>query len=134
MTADFNLESCHGPPASEAQRVWAIQTPARNSQLLTLQLNLVFLDNRIGKQPFAHLFQRRLGVACIAFGKVQVNYFALAHLADRAKTQPVQGMANGLALRVQHAVLESYEDARFHLTRTGPLERDLCSRLAPIRA
>ena len=34
--------------------------------------------------------------------------------ADAAEAKPVQGMADGLALRIEDAIFESNEDARFH--------------------
>ena len=62
--------------------------------------NLVFLDDSIGEQLFAHRLQVGLGLFRIAAGQFQVDHLALAHVADGAKAQAVQGMADGLALGV----------------------------------
>src|SRR3954470_13087898 len=61
-------------------------------------LNLVFLDDRIGQQLLAHGLEFGFGLVGIGFRKVQVDHLALTHLADRAEAQPVQSMADGLAL------------------------------------
>ena len=54
----------------------------------------------------------RLGL--VALGKFDVDDLALAHFADRAEAEPVQRMADGLALRIENAVLQRDEDACFH--------------------
>src|SRR6185437_8658064 len=115
MTADFTLEPRHGPPASGAKRVRAIHFHARFWKNSTLQLNLVLLDDRVGQKLLAHGLELGLGLGGIVFRQFQVNHLALAHLADRGKAQAVQGMADGLALRIENTILESDKDARFHL-------------------
>ena len=79
------------------------------------RLNLVILlDHRIGEQLFAHRLEVCFGTIGVAARQLQVDDLALAHLAHRVKAQAIQGMADGLALRVENTILEGNEDARFH--------------------
>src|SRR5262249_19279173 len=94
--------------------------PGASTERLS-DLDLVFFDHRVGEQLLAHVLDGGLGLGGIALRQIQIDHLALPHFADRAETQPVQGMTDSLALWIEHAVFQSYKDARFHLTRTGPL-------------
>src|SRR2546423_10244384 len=97
-------------------------TPGRGTRLAP-DIDFVFFDDGVGKQLFAHFLQRGAGFAGIALGKVKIDDFALADFADLLESQPVQRMPDGLALRIEHAILQGDENAGFHgyRTSTGPL-------------
>src|SRR5437763_201282 len=96
-------------------------TPGRGTRLAP-DVDFVFFNDGVAKQLFAHFLQRGAGFAGIALGKVQIDDFALADFADLFEPQPVQRVSDRLALRVQHAILQGDENARFHgyRTSTGP--------------
>src|SRR5690242_14961022 len=84
------------------------------------------LDHRIRQQLAAHVLD--LGIAG-AVGKVELDQLACAHVVHARKTQPLESMMDRLALGVEHTVLESNEDARFHRSRLAvPAARPLWSR------
>src|SRR5436305_519233 len=94
-------------------------TPGRGTRLAP-DIDFVFFDDGVGKQLFAHFLQRGAGFPGIALGKVKIDDFALADFADLLESQPVQRMPDGLALRIEHAILQGDENAGFHnLRRTA---------------
>src|SRR3569832_97272 len=100
----------------------------------SLQLDLVFLDHGVGEQLLAHRLQLIARLRLVGSGEFDVDHLALPHFADAAEAQPVQRMPDGLALRVQHTVLQRHEYARFHLTSCGPFTSPCtCSGMMPSR-
>src|SRR4051812_17271111 len=88
-----------------------------------LQFDFVFFDNGVGKQSFAHLLKAGAGHFHVGSAQIDIDDLALPHFAHLGKAEAVQRMANGLTLRIEHAALQSDENAGFHgqRTRTGPL-------------
>src|SRR4051812_14825404 len=95
----------------------------RNPTRSILQFDFVFFDNGVGKQSFAHLLKAGAGQLQVGSAQLDIDDLALSHFVHLGKAEAVQRVANGLALRVEHAVLQSDKNARFHAyrTRTGPL-------------
>ena len=50
----------------------------------------------------------------VGLAQLDLDIFALADVADFGEAQAVEGMSDGLALRVEHAVLKGYVDSGFH--------------------
>src|SRR5262249_16194967 len=74
----------------------------------------VILDDRVGEELLAHLLDAGAGGGRIGLGELQFDELALADLADIGKAEPLQRVADCLALRVEDPGLETDMDARFH--------------------
>src|SRR4051812_43165162 len=72
-------------------------------------LNLIFFDDRVGEQFFAHLLQAGARVRLVSLAKLDVDHLALAHFADRVETEIVERMPDRLALRIKHTVFQCYK-------------------------
>src|SRR5206468_7217542 len=68
-------------------------------------------DDRVGQQLAAHILD--LAVAG-AVGEVELDQLAGTDIVDARKAEAFERMVDRLALRVEDAVLERDEDARFH--------------------
>src|SRR5437773_2681611 len=77
-------------------------------------LDRVVFDHRVGEQLPAHVFDPGARHRRIGIGQVQLDQLALPDLADAIKTQPLQGVAERLALRVENPRLQADMDARLH--------------------
>src|SRR5229473_4169907 len=86
-----------------------------------LQLDLVFLDLRVGEKFLAHLLERGTCLGLTRLGKLQVDDLALAHFSDCGKSKTVQRMPDGFSLGIENAALQRDEYACLHLTSCGPL-------------
>src|SRR5665213_3551756 len=95
---------------------FTVVTPAPSAR----DLDAVALDHRVGQELAAHLVERGAGAGFVGLGEVEVDDFALAHLADAGKAQTRQRMRDRLALRVEHAGLGHDVDARLHWMVCGP--------------
>src|SRR6185437_14469853 len=76
----------------------------------------VVFDDRIGEQLLAHLLDDRAGLVGIAFFEIDLDVLALPNVADAGYSKALDGAFDGLALRIEHAVLEGNLDAGFHGT------------------
>ncbi len=99
------------------------------ADFMRLQLDLVFLDHGVGEQLLAHLLEARPRLGFLALGQFEIDDLALAHFADCGEAEPVQRMADGLALRVEHAILQGDENARFHGPSLAQFARHVCATL-----
>src|SRR5947209_1056773 len=74
----------------------------------------VVFDDRVGEELLAHILDpgaRRSGVGVL---KLQLDQLALTHFADAVEAEPFQGIADGLALRIEHAGLQADMHAGLH--------------------
>src|SRR3546814_1030510 len=72
----------------------------------------VVFDDGVGEQPAAHLVYLVARLLWVRLVQANLDVFTLAHLVDALKAERFQGMADGLALRVENAVLQGDVDAR----------------------
>src|SRR5690606_9825747 len=86
-------------------------------------------DHRIGEQFFAGGFERCFGFGAISRGKLDIEYFSLAHALDAFNAERLQRALDRLALRIEYAGFERDRNARFHRV----LARNFDAR-APMRA
>src|SRR5262249_9439178 len=98
--------------------------------LSRLELIGVVLDNGIGEELLAHPLDLGLGAFGIVLRHLDLDIFTLAHIANRAEAERVQRAGDGLALRIEHALLQRDGDSRLHnpglssyfeRTNTGPV-------------
>src|SRR4029077_12216666 len=82
-------------------------------------LDRVVLDDRVGEELPAHLLDPRSGGRRIGVGKVELDQFALADLADIGEAEPFQRIADRLALRVEDPRLQADMDACLHAASPG---------------
>jgi hypothetical protein len=79
-----------------------------------LQFEAVVFDDGVGQQLLAHLPdapRRRLLVVRV---QGQFHVLADADFADFAEAERVQGVLNGVALRVEHARFDRHVNGSFH--------------------
>src|SRR5258706_3950425 len=81
-----------------------------------LQLDLVFLDHRVGEKLLAHLLERGTRPGFIGLGNFEVDDLALAHFSHCGKSKTVQRMPDGFSLGIENAALQRDEYACLHLT------------------
>src|SRR6185312_1957042 len=86
-----------------------------------LEIDLVALDHRVGEELLTHRLDGGAGAVGIALGEIEVDHLALAHLIDAAESQGAQRMRDGLALGIEHALLQHDMNARLH--RARPIAR-----------
>src|SRR5215467_5658148 len=86
----------------------------RRPSLSRLELIGVVLDYGVGEELLAHSLDLGLGAFGIALRHVDLDIFALAHIANRAEAERMKRAGNGLALRVEHALFQRDGDARLH--------------------
>src|SRR3546814_20144791 len=72
----------------------------------------VVFDDGVGEQPAAHLVYLVARLLWVRIVQANLDVFTLAHLVDALKAERFPGMADGLALRAEHAVLQSDVDPR----------------------
>src|SRR5262245_7796570 len=97
-----------------------------------LELIGVILDDGVGEELLAHALDLRAGAAGIALGHLDLDIFALAHVANRAEAERVQRAGDGLALRIEYARLQRDGNARLHSPSPRPyFER---TSTGPVRA
>src|SRR5690242_5311345 len=77
-------------------------------------LDRVILDHRVGQQLPAHLVDPGARRRRVRLGELQFDQLALADLADPAKAQPLQGVADRLALRIEYSGFQADMDTGFH--------------------
>src|SRR5262249_50861700 len=78
------------------------------------QLDRVVLDHGVGQELAAHLVEPLPGARGVGLGKLELDVLALADVAHLGKAQAIEGVSDGLALGVEHPVLEGYVDSGFH--------------------
>jgi hypothetical protein len=74
-------------------------------------LDREILDHRIGEQFLAHGLEFGLGLGAVGGFKNHIEDLALSDGIDAGKTKAAERMLDGLALRVENAVLERDSDA-----------------------
>src|SRR4051812_31453084 len=82
-----------------------------------MQLDLVRLDQRVREQLLAHPLHLRPGVGGVRRLELQIDDLADARLRDGEAEVP-QRAADGLALRVEDALLRADENRRLHASTT----------------
>src|SRR5271156_4981115 len=110
----FSPVSCSSAVAASRSQLDPGKTTTADFMGSPFQFDLVFLDHRVGEKFLAHLFEARARGRFVFLRELDVDHLALAHVAALPEAEPVQRMANGFALRVENAVFESDEHARFH--------------------
>src|SRR5690606_38714927 len=114
-TADF-ISARRGSGAPAAWRI--VPAPALADG------DAIVLYDRIRQQLFAHGLKVRLGLLPVVAGDLDVEYFPLPNRADAFEAEAGQGMFNGLALRVQYAVLQGNGDTGLdHVLRSSMFGR-----------
>lgn len=91
---------------------------------------VVILDHRIGQQFFAGIFGELLRLLAAHAVEKKFDQFSGADFPNAGKTQHLQGVVNGFALRVENAAFEG--DVNFGFQRapflqTGSLRYGYCS-------
>ena len=86
--------------------------------LSRLELIGVVLDDGVGEKLLAHALDLGAGASGIALLHLDLDIFALAHIANRAEAKRVQRARDRLSLRVEHPGLERDGDARLHAGRS----------------
>src|SRR5579864_8648879 len=74
----------------------------------------VILDDRVGEELPAHVFDPGAPRCGIAVGQFEFDELPLADLADPVEPEPLQGVADRLPLRVEYAGLEGDVNACLH--------------------
>src|SRR5690606_23140446 len=87
----------------------------------------VVLDHRVGQQLAAHLLRRRLGLCRVALREIELDILALPDVPDAGEAQHFQRMVDGLALRVENAVLQRDMYFRLHRFRFPLVAEKQCS-------
>src|SRR4029077_3929661 len=93
-------------------------------------LDGVVLDHCVGQELAAHLVEPGFRLGRVGFGELELDELALADVAHLGKAQPVEGMSDGLALGVEHAVLEGHVNSGFHFAPYWKVV-DYCSVVGP---
>src|SRR4051794_615749 len=81
-------------------------------------LDRVILDNRVGEELPAHFLDPGARGGRIGIGELEFDQLALTDFADIAESEPLQGVADRLALRVEDTGFQADMDARLHLSAT----------------
>src|SRR5580700_338790 len=89
----------------------------------------VILDHRIGQQLPAHILHSGARRGRVGLGQFELDQLALANLADSVEAEPLQGIADRLALGVEHPRLQADMDARLH-----PAPRSYCTALGALKS
>ena len=101
MTADFIRDALSS------------QIPKRAIQAFS---SISYFSITVLASSFSHMaftLGARLGL--VAFGEFDVDDLALADFADPPEPQPVQRVSDRFSLRIEDAVLQRHEYARFHV-------------------
>ena len=93
---------------SEARRV---SQSGINAILGGDALDPVILDHHIGEQLAGHLVKRGIGDGVV---DLKLEQATGADIMDPAKAKAFDGVMDGTALRVEHAILEADVNADFH--------------------
>src|SRR6185437_4021484 len=79
------------------------------------------LDHRVGQQLARHLLGLGPGAAGVALGELDLDDLASAHLANPGEAEIGEGVADRLALRVEHALFQHDGHDSLHWISSGPL-------------
>src|SRR6185437_15285315 len=100
-------------PVRHPPRGWS--RGRREPRLSSDQLDRVVLDHRVAEELPAHIFEAGLGLRLVGLVQLKLDVLALADIANFGEAQAIERMSDGLALGIEHAILEGYVNSGFHL-------------------
>src|SRR6185312_9285462 len=77
-------------------------------------LDAVAFDHGVGEELLAHLLQLGTGLAFAGGAQFELDHLALANFADALEAERAEGVADRIALRVEHALFGHDENSCFH--------------------